>query len=332
VVPVPVDPGGRSGPTRAQARGKGWRTTTRGLFVPAGTNGDLPEQRILEQSMLLPTVGAVTGWAGCRLFGGNFFDGLAGDGSTLLPVPLAIGPGGNIRPQPGIVLCFDRLPLVDVVRRHGIRTVPATRATFDAMRLAPGMRSAVVVLDMAVAARITSIERVAAYTLAHPGLTNIAQLRIALPHAREGSRSPRETRLRLVWCLDAGLPRPEVNCPVHDRESGRLLGIADLLDLEAGLAVEFDGADHRLVGQHTRDVEKDEAFRSRGLELCRVTGPDLRDRALVVRRLLTARRRALFEPPETRAWVGIPVPDSAEREIAERELREALLSELASGS
>ena len=108
--------------------------------------------------------------------------------------------------------------------------------------------------------------------------------------------------------------------------------MADLLDLEAGLAVEFDGADHRLVGQHTRDVEKDEAFRSRGLELCRVTGPDLHDRALVVRRLLAARRRALFEPPETRAWVGIPVPDSAGREIAERELREALLSELASGS
>ena len=35
-----------------------------------------------------------------------------------------------------------------------------------------------------------------------------------------------------------------MNCPVHDR-SGRLLGIADLLDEEAGLVVEFDGADHR---------------------------------------------------------------------------------------
>ena len=35
-----------------------------------------------------------------------------------------------------------------------------------------------------------------------------------------------------------------VNCPIQDL-AGNLLGIADLLDEEAGLAVEFDGADHR---------------------------------------------------------------------------------------
>lgn len=282
--------------------------------------------------MRLPTVGAVTGWAACRLFGGSFFDGLAGDGTTPLPVPLAIGPGGNIRPHPQIVLCFDRLPLVDIVRRHGIRTVAATRGVFDAMRLAPSVRAAVVALDMAVAARVTSIERVALYTFAHPGRTNIAQVREALPLAREGSRSPKESRLRLIWEIDARLPPPELNCPVLDRESGRLLGIADLLDVHAGLAVEFDGADHRLAAQHTRDVAKDEAFRSRGLEVCRVTGLDLRDRDLVVRRLLAARGRARFEPPEARKWVAAPVPDSAEREIAERELRRQLLAQPAADS
>ena len=42
--------------------------------------------------MRLPAVGAVTGWAACRLHGAAFFDGLAPDGVTPLPVPLAVGP------------------------------------------------------------------------------------------------------------------------------------------------------------------------------------------------------------------------------------------------
>ena len=98
--------------------------------------------------------------------------------------------------------------------------------------------------------------------------------------------------------IDAGLPRLEPNCPVLDRH-GTLLGIADLLEPLAGLAIEFDGADHRGRARHTRDVAKDEAFRSLGLEVTRVTGTDLRDRDLVVRRLVAARRRARFEPADT---------------------------------
>jgi hypothetical protein len=117
--------------------------------------------------------------------------------------------------------------------------------------------------------------------------------------------------------IDAGLPRLEPNCPVLDRQ-GTLLGIADLLEPVAGLGIEFD-ADHRGRVRHTRDVAKDEAFRGHGLEVARVTGTDLRDRDLVVNRLIAARSRARFEPADVRRWVAAPVPDSAEADLCERE-------------
>ena len=220
VVPVPVDPTGVAGPTRGQARGPGWRRSTRGFYVPS-TAGDMPEQRILEQSMRLPAVGAVTGWAACRLHGAAFFDGLAPDGVTRLPVPLAIGPGGTLRAVDGVLLTFDRLPAHDVVRRQGIPVVDATRAVFDAARLADGVREAVVAIDMAIVGGITSAERVAAYTRGHhdQGITGIGQVREALPLVRERSWSPNESRLRLMGEIDAGLPRLEPNCPVLDRQA-----------------------------------------------------------------------------------------------------------------
>jgi hypothetical protein len=287
--------------------------------VPASTGRDLVEQRILEQSMRLPTTGAVTAWAALRMHGASFFDGLAGDGVTALPVPLALAPSGWLRPHPAVRVTYDRLPASEVVRRHGVRVVTPERALFDQLRQAPSLREAVVAMDMAVAGRVTSPQRIAAYVASHPGHTAVQQARDALPFGREHSRSPNETRLRLVWVLDAALPDPALNCPVHDRASGRLLGIADLLDLEAGLAVEFDGAEHRGRDRHVRDVAKEEAFRSRGIEVTRVTGPDLLDRPLVVGRLLAARSRARWEPEPDRAWVAVPPEDRAERLLRERE-------------
>ncbi|QWZ08552.1 hypothetical protein KRR39_01370 [Nocardioides panacis] len=80
--PVTLDPDGVSGPTRGAARGRAWRRSSHGLYVPASADDDLPEQRIVEQAARLPPGGAVTGWAACRLHGAAFFDGLHTDGRT----------------------------------------------------------------------------------------------------------------------------------------------------------------------------------------------------------------------------------------------------------
>lgn len=122
----------------------------------------------------------------------------------------------------------------------------------------------------------------------------------------------------MVWELDARLPRTLVNCPVHDR-AGRLLGIADLLDPVAGQAIEFDGAEHRRAGRQTADIHREERLRRVGLEVTRVTGIELPDRTRVADRLLAARSRASFVPPEDRLWAAHPPEDDLHQRILERE-------------
>ena len=306
VRPVPVDPTGRRGPTPAQAQGPKWRTSSRGLFVPAWVDAEVPEQRILEQSMRL-TGGAVTGWASCRMHGAAFFDGLRRDGRTPLPVPLNCGPLHQIRRRPGDDLIRDHLVDDEIVIVCDVPCTVDDRATFDAMRFARDVREAVVALDMMAAARRTSPRRMQDYVDRHPAWTGVQQVRDAIVLADDGSRSPQETRFRLVWQLDAGLPRPLVNRPVFDLR-GRLLGYPDLLDPVAGIVGEYDGADHRGASQHSSDVDREAGFRDHELEVVRVTGPDLRDVSRVTDRIQSSYRRAKHVPPERRTWTLHPPP------------------------
>lgn len=301
VRPVPVDPTGVAGPTKRQAAGPYWRRTSSGLHVPADTDPARVEQRVLEQSARLGPGGAVTGWAACRVHGAAFFDGLDRDGRTLLPVPLAVGRSGRVRPGPDAVGVHHLLLDGDRVVRHGVPVVVEVRAAYDAVRLAGDPRAAVVALDMALAAGIVTVGALGEYALRQPRGRRLVQraVRLSSPH----SRSPRETELRLVWVLDARLPEPLVNCEVRDLD-GRLLAVADLLDVVAGLVVEYDGADHRSATRQSADLVREDALRRVGLEVVRVAGRDRRD--VVVRRLRAARARCRFEPSERRRWVAVP--------------------------
>jgi hypothetical protein len=298
VRPVPVDPTGATGPTRGQSSGPRWRRSSRGLYVPSTVDPDRPEQRILEQSMRL-TGGAVTGWASCRMHRSAFFDGLGSGGRVQLAVPLSCGPLHQLRRLPGDDLIRDILLDEEVEWILGVPCTVALRATFDAMRYARHVREAVVALDMVAAAELTSVSRVSTYVERHPAWTGVQQCRDALPLADELSRSPQETRLRLIWQLDARRPRPLVNSPVFDLQ-GNLLGYPDLLDVEAGVVGEYDGEDHRSALRHSSDVTREGVFRDHGLELFRVTGPDMRDPSLVVDRIHAAYRRAA--PGRHRSW------------------------------
>lgn len=299
----PVRVGDPDGPLRCQVGDPlAWRRTSRGHYVPAYVDGSVPEQRILEQSVRLPAGGAVTGWAGCRLHGAAFFDGLGRDGRTLLPVPLAVGPGGKVRADCAVLLSYH--PIEQPVERHGIATASPPRCVVDHARVQHDPREAVVAIDMMAAARVMWVDELAAYAAGlRVGERDLVSWACGL--ASQHSRSPHETRLRLIAELDAGLPRLMVNPVVHDR-SGYRLGEVDLLDVEAGMVIEFDGADHRSAGQHTHDVGKEAALREVRLEVVRVTGTDLRVPARVVRRLLEVRARARFEAESSRAWTATP--------------------------
>ena len=113
--------------------------------------------------------------------------------------------------------------------------------------------------------------------------------------------------MHLCWRLDAQLPEPFANPPVFDL-AGRFVGIPDLLDPVAGVVGEYAGAVHRSPERHRRDVAREERFRVVGLEPFTIVAGDLADRPLVVSRMLAARGRARFLPPEERLWTLTPPP------------------------
>ena len=304
VTPVPVDPTGRSGPTKGQARGPKWRSTGRNLYVPSHVVPDSPEQRIAEAAGHLRSGGAVTGWAALRLRKAWYLDGLERDRRTPRPVQLAMGPGNGRRHRDGVHFFYDRMERVTWVR--GVPCLPVNRALFDEMRSHQRLFDAVVAVDMAVLAGLTTIEQMAEYVEGRAGWNGVPLVRKALLLADPYSGSPPEVRLRLLWQVSMRMPRPLVNVGVYDR-SGRLAGYPDLLDTEAGLVIEYDGVDHLPEEQRSRDVDREGAFRDLGLEVVHVVARDMRHPKVLRHRLERARTRARFLPEGSRRWILDPV-------------------------
>jgi hypothetical protein len=299
-----VDPSGATGPTKNQARGKRWRRTSRGFYVPAGVDGGIPEQRIVEAAAVLPEFGGVTGWAALRWGGGAWFDGLEAGGSATRPVVLATG-YCDILSQTGITVSQERLGPAELFELDGLRVTTMVRAVCYEMRYAPTVRRAVVAMDMAAYNDLVSLDEVFAYVRDHPGWTGIPRCREALLLSDENSWSPQEVSMRLTWVLDAGLPRPLCNVPVFDR-AGNHIGTPDLFDEEAGVVGEYDGSLHLEGAQRARDVRREEAFRRHGLEYFTMLAGDSSDRGRIVDRMQATRRRAKWRAPTERSWTITP--------------------------
>ena len=95
------------------------------------------------------------------------------------------------------------------------------------------------------------------------------------------------------WATTSASPHLLVNVPVFSL-GGRFLGYPDLLDPEAGLALEYDGAGHRSVSRQRSDNLREEALRAHGVEVLRVTSLDLLRPVALGRRLLGVRARCAF--------------------------------------
>jgi len=181
------------------------------------------------------------------------------------------------------------------------------RALFDEMRRCDDPREAVVAMDMMAAAGLVSIAQMTAYYETHRRWRRALIVPVALGLASEHSRSPAECRMRLVWEVDAGLPRPLVNQEIFDRR-GRFVAMVDLLDPVAGVVGEYDGAAHRQTTRRGRDIGREELLRRLGLEYFDAVAPDLRAREALADRMRSTRTRARFEPPHERAWTIEPPP------------------------
>lgn len=274
--------------------------------MPATVSDDLVEQRILEAYARAASRAVVTGWAALRLHGGGFFDGLSRDGRTRLPVPIAAN-RERIEARAGTQVQRCEVPPDEVVVIHGMRCASVERALFDEMRRHRDLREMAVAADMACAARLTTLKVMRSYCATRRWYRDVRVVAGALEMSDEHSRSPQESRFRMIWEYDAGWDRPLCNRPVLD-VTGRLIGVPDLLDPARGIVGEYAGAEHRDIERHEHDIAREAALRAVGLEYVEVVARDLRDHGLVVRRMKEAESRAGLLPQR---WVlGPDLPSS----------------------
>src|SRR5215218_5430972 len=90
---------------------------------------------------------------------------------------------------------------------------------------------------------------VLAYAEDHRRYRGVPVVRRMTPLVGAAARSTGESRLRYLWVVDAGLSVPVCNPYVVDRH-GSIVGMSDLLDIEIGLAGEYDGSTHRDLEEH----------------------------------------------------------------------------------
>ena len=267
VRPVRLDPTGRDGPTRGQARNRRrWRRSSSGFYLPAHVGTDNVEQRILEASVVLRPFQAVTGWAALRWLGGAWFSG-TDPGGARLPVDLLISTH-DIRPQRGFVVCGEGAGQHDMLAVDGVRvTRPAWSVVFM-MRYAPTVLAAVQALDMAAYSDLASVAEIAEVVGQQSSWTGVPQAREALSLGEENVWSPQETRLRLYWKAAFEEARPRPNLPLFDL-AGRHIGTPDVIDVATGVAADYDGVVHLDREQRRSDRTRDEAFASHGIEMVR---------------------------------------------------------------
>lgn len=278
-----------------------WRSPYRGVHVWSATAPDDPRQRALDAAALLPDHGAVGGWAAAQLGGAVELDGRGLTGTDSQPVMLCLPRDARIRRGPGTRPLRSVLGPEDVTAVAGIQVTRPLRTAFDIARTSP-LDAAVVAIDYLARGRPEFLAELHEYVRAHTHLRGGHLVGAALRRASCRSRSAGETRLRLFWTCDVGFAEPLVNPWLQD-DDGFGLGMPDLLDLEAGLAAEYDGAGHRDPLVHANDNAREESLEDSGLVVVRFTSRDLgpgRRRAKA--RLLAGRERGRAVRTRPRRW------------------------------
>ncbi|GMM96292.1 hypothetical protein [Microbacterium sp. MTN4-26] len=131
-------------------------------------------------------------------------------------------------------------------------------------------------------------------------------LRRALAEARDGVRSPRETRLRLLL-VRAGLPEPEINWVLRDHR-GVFVAELDLAYPRWKVTPEYDGRVHAEdAAQFARDADRWEAIRRAGWRHVRCLDHHVRGRGIpAVRLVVAALMEAGWTPPRTMSQYLLP--------------------------
>ncbi|HEX6579080.1 MAG TPA: hypothetical protein VF082_12015 [Jiangellaceae bacterium] len=293
----------RNAVTDHELRAPSWRHVHHNRYAWSGTDPEAPAQRILEAVSLLTEGCVLGGWAAAFLHGATDLDGRNWFG-RLEPVLFVLPYERRIR-RAGIRPIRAPLAPADVVEIGGVQVTAPLRTCFDLMRLRT-VEDAVVAADAMLRAEVVTVEAVTEYVHRHAGWRGVGTARAAVHLADGAAASCPESRLRVLWVVDAGLPRPAVNRPVFNPD-GVLLGVPDLLDEESGLVGEYDGAVHRDARRHAADNVREERLESHGLTVVRATAIDLQhNRARLAQRLRDGHRRAAARNRRLDRWTADP--------------------------
>ncbi|HEY9350176.1 MAG TPA: DUF559 domain-containing protein [Acidothermales bacterium] len=299
-----------AGISRAELRGPLWQLPARGVRLWGGESERIdPAVRTQAVAVALPSDAALTGWAAAYLLGVTDLDGVTWtrQGEVQLDVVVARTADRTRIRRPGVTTVRSELSGSDVVEVDGVRVTSPVRTAFELLRRGP-LVEAVVAVDAMLHAGVVRLDDLNAYISQRRRWKGVPTARRALALANAAAESAMETRLRLLLVL-GGFRSLAVNVPLYDTFTTQHLGRPDLLEEEAGLVIEYDGADHRQVDRHRADNAREHALESAGLTVVRFDGHDVfvtPGRTLDVAH--AARRRGLDRDRRRDRWTRSPIP------------------------
>jgi hypothetical protein len=230
--PFTVEEALRSGITRRQLQGRGFRRLVRGLYCAADLA--FAAETILWSALrFLPEDAVFSGATAAWLHGL--------DTEPCQPIEVTVPDASWLRPRLDLAVVRTAIDTAEIVRCRGLPATSILRTTTDLGRRA-SLVDATVALDEALHRSLVDQNDLDRFARAHRGAKGIARLRRVLELVEPASESPMETRLRLVMVL-AGLPQPAAQVSIVDR--GLFVARPDLLYEAERLAIEYDGATHR---------------------------------------------------------------------------------------
>jgi len=274
-----------AGLTLAALRGRAWRRLGRELYCWEGVREDA-WLRLVAWKELLPGEAVFSGATAAWLHGLDL--------DPIHPVQIVLPSSTGIRSRSGLTVRRGELAPHETVTVRKLRVTSLNWTLSDVCLRYPAVE-ALIALDMAIRARLTSTESLSQYAKANSGRPGVRHLR-ALAGVAAAAESPMETRLR--WLLiQAQLPRPEVQVNLHDA-NGRFVGRADLYYPSARLVLEYDGGKHR--ERLMEDDRRQNLLVNAGFHMLRFTAADIYGRPDVVQ----AQVRGALVAPNTRNLNG----------------------------
>jgi hypothetical protein len=290
------------GISRRELSGPLWQPAWRGVHIWHNADKKDPAVRLPAVAPLLPPGAALGAWAALHARGVHDVDGRIGLTGKTRPILVCVGSVGLIDARPGLIIDRGRFPADEITICSGVPVVCAERAICQIARRY-GVAEGVAAADAACRAAVTTPQRLRDFVARQGGRPGVPAMRLTAHLVDPRAASIQESHFRYVWVVIAGLPRPLVNAKIMDDESGFVVGSPDLLDRDAGLVGEYDGATHRELAAHTNDNNREEGFESRNLIVVRATSIDVWPRrAELVRRIQNGRERGLARDRSRDNW------------------------------